>query len=77
MVNEFHEVFSKDLSGLSPNTKIDFRIDLLSNTHPISISTYRMAPPEFEGVERAIKGFFVRFLFILVFLLAVLLCFRA
>ncbi|XP_075088375.1 uncharacterized protein LOC142170377 [Nicotiana tabacum] len=37
IVNEFPEVFPKDLSGVPSDREIDFRIDLLPGTKPISI----------------------------------------
>ena len=46
MVSEFPKLFPNDLLGIPPNREIDFGIDLLSNTHPISIPPYRMALTE-------------------------------
>ncbi|KAF3625460.1 hypothetical protein FXO37_30843 [Capsicum annuum] len=40
--NEFPEVFSNDLPGVSPDREIEFGIDLVPNTHPIFIPHYRM-----------------------------------
>ena len=39
----FSEVFPEDLPGVPPKRKIDFGIDLLPDTQPISIPPYRMA----------------------------------
>ena len=44
VVYEFPEVFPKDLPGVPPEREIDFGIDLLPDTQPISIPPYRMAP---------------------------------
>nr|XP_009758075.1 PREDICTED: uncharacterized protein LOC104210804 [Nicotiana sylvestris] len=46
IVNEFPEVFPEDLFGIPTDREIDFGIDLLSGTKPISIPPYRMAPTE-------------------------------
>ncbi|XP_059310025.1 uncharacterized protein LOC132061185 [Lycium ferocissimum] len=43
-VNEFLD----ELPSLSPERKIDFAIDLLPYTQPISIPSYRMAPTELK-----------------------------
>ncbi|XP_070015985.1 uncharacterized protein [Nicotiana sylvestris] len=44
IVREFPEVFPDDLPGLPPERIIDFGIDLMPDTQPISIPPYRMAP---------------------------------
>ncbi|XP_060177775.1 uncharacterized protein LOC132607710 [Lycium barbarum] len=46
IVNEFPQGFPEDLLGIPPDREIDFAIDLLSGTKPISIPPYRMAPAE-------------------------------
>ncbi|WMV57922.1 hypothetical protein MTR67_051307 [Solanum verrucosum] len=50
IVNEFPTVFPDDLSSISFEWKIDFGIDLLLDTQPISISPYRIQvnPKEIE-----------------------------
>nr|XP_009801148.1 PREDICTED: uncharacterized protein LOC104246933 [Nicotiana sylvestris] len=44
IVNEFPTVFPGELPGIPPEREIDFAIDLLPDTQPISILPYRMAP---------------------------------
>ena len=39
---EFPKVFPNDLPGIPPEREIDFGIDLLPATNPISIPSYRM-----------------------------------
>ena len=46
VVNEFIDVFSEDLPGIPSKREIEFGIDLLPDTQPISISPYHMAPAE-------------------------------
>ena len=48
VVREFPEVFPNDLSGVSPEREIDFGIDLLPDTNPISIPPYRIATAELK-----------------------------
>ena len=42
VVNEFSNIFSDDLPGIPPAREIEFEIDLLPDTQPISIPPYRM-----------------------------------
>ncbi|KAA0032107.1 DNA/RNA polymerases superfamily protein [Cucumis melo var. makuwa] len=44
VVKEFLDVFLDDLSGLPPDREIEFTIELLPRTSPISHAPYRMAP---------------------------------
>ena len=55
IVNEFPDVFPKDLPGIPPEREIDFGIDLLPNTNPISIPPYRMAPAELKELKEQLK----------------------
>ena len=41
---EFPNVFPDELPGLPPHREIEFYIDVVSDTAPISIPPYRMAP---------------------------------
>ena len=41
--------------GFLPNGKIDFDIDLLSDTNPISIPPYRMASAELNELKLQLK----------------------
>ncbi|KAH0709559.1 hypothetical protein KY284_010986 [Solanum tuberosum] len=55
MVNEFPEVFPDDLPGVPPEREIEFRIDLLPDTQPISIPLYKMAPAELKELKEQLK----------------------
>ena len=46
IVREFPNVFPKDLSRFPPDREVEFSIDLLPGTAPISMALYRMAPTE-------------------------------
>ena len=46
IVEEFPDVFPEEIPGLPPMREIDFTIELLTGTAPISIAPYRMAPAE-------------------------------
>ena len=51
VVYEFPDVFPEEVSGLPPIREIDFTIELLPETAPISISPYRMAPAELRKLK--------------------------
>ncbi|XP_070025629.1 uncharacterized protein [Nicotiana sylvestris] len=55
VVREFPEVFLDDLPGLPPERIIDFDIDLMPGTQPISIPPYRMAPAELNELREQLK----------------------
>ena len=46
IVDEFPDVLLEEIQGLPPIREIDFTIELLPGTAPISIALYRMAPAE-------------------------------
>ena len=51
VVNEFFDVFPEDLPGLPPNREIEFEIELVPGTEPISIASYQMAPAELKELK--------------------------
>ena len=51
IVKEFPDVFLDDISGLPPDRAIDFVIELIPGTEPISIPPYRMAPAELKELK--------------------------
>ncbi|XP_070002559.1 uncharacterized protein [Nicotiana sylvestris] len=55
IVNEFPGVFPEDLPGIPPDREINFGIDLLPGTKPISIPPYRMAPTELKELKVQLK----------------------
>ena len=62
IVREFLDVFPNDLPGLPPDCVIEFSIDLLPGTAPISKAPYRMAPIELKEIKEQLvelldKGF--------------------
>jgi hypothetical protein len=59
IVSEFPEVFPEDLPGLPPDREIEFSVDLLPGSGPISKAPYRMAPAELKELLQELldKGF--------------------
>ena len=62
IVREFPDVFPDDLPGMPPDRDIEFTIDTIPGTTPISIPPYRMAPVELKELKKQLielleKGF--------------------
>ena len=51
VIREFPKIFPKELTGLLPQRKIEFSIELAPRTNPISIAPYRMAPLELRELK--------------------------
>ncbi|XP_074327982.1 uncharacterized protein LOC141665897 [Apium graveolens] len=52
VVRDFLDVFPKELPGLPPGRQVEFIIDLVPSTEPISKAPYRMAPTEMKELEK-------------------------
>uniref|UniRef100_A0A2N9EF72 Integrase catalytic domain-containing protein n=1 Tax=Fagus sylvatica TaxID=28930 RepID=A0A2N9EF72_FAGSY len=55
IVSEFPEVFPEDLLGLPPDREIEFSVDLLPGSGPISKAPYRMAPAELKELKEQLQ----------------------
>jgi hypothetical protein len=55
VVKEFPDVFSEDLHGLPPEREVEFTIDLVLGTGPISKAPYRMAPAELKELKEQLQ----------------------
>ncbi|XP_017644502.1 uncharacterized protein LOC108485169 [Gossypium arboreum] len=55
VVNEFSDVFFKELSSLSQDCEVEFVIDVILGTAPISITPYRMAPTELKELKTQLQ----------------------
>ncbi|XP_071939911.1 uncharacterized protein [Coffea arabica] len=51
VVREFLDVFPEELKTLSPEREVEFKIDLVPGTAPISKTPYRMAPAELKELK--------------------------
>jgi hypothetical protein len=54
VVSEFPDVFPKDLPGMPPEQKVDFAIELLPGTAPVSKRAYRVFGPELVELKKQI-----------------------
>ena len=55
IVKEFPDVFPGDISGLPLDREVEFTIDLIPGTEPISIPPYRMAPSELRELKAQLE----------------------
>ncbi|WKA07645.1 hypothetical protein VitviT2T_025440 [Vitis vinifera] len=51
IVREYLDVFPEDLPGLPPEREVEFTIDLVPGTGPMSKAPYRMAPVELKELK--------------------------
>jgi hypothetical protein len=51
-VRDFPDVFSKELLGMPPDRKVEFVIDLLPRTAPISKRPYMMSVEELKKLKK-------------------------
>ncbi|KAG8473004.1 hypothetical protein CXB51_034923 [Gossypium anomalum] len=55
VVCEFADIFPEELPGLPPVREVEFGIDLIQGTAPISIAPYRMAPAELKELKSQLQ----------------------
>ncbi|KAG8503474.1 hypothetical protein CXB51_001406 [Gossypium anomalum] len=55
VVCEYLDVFPEELSGLPPIREVEFGIELVPWTTPISIALYRMAPTELRELKAQLQ----------------------
>jgi len=55
VVHEFEDVFPEEVPGLPPSKEVEFSIDLVPGTGPVSMAPYRMAPAELVELKSQIE----------------------
>ena len=55
VVRVFLDVFSYDIAGLPLNRVVEFTIDLIPRTEPISIPPYMMVPAELRELKAQLE----------------------
>jgi len=55
IIRDFPEVFPEDIPGLPPPREMEFSIDLMPSTGPISIPPYRMSPLELSKLKKQLE----------------------
>jgi hypothetical protein len=56
VVGDFSDVFPEELPGMPPDREVEFVIDLLLRTAPISKQPYRMSLDELKGLKKQLTG---------------------
>nr|GEX03369.1 hypothetical protein [Tanacetum cinerariifolium] len=55
VVQEFPEVFPKDLPGIPPTRQVEFQIDLIPGAAPVARAPYRLAPSEMKELAEQLQ----------------------
>ncbi|MCI78405.1 cellular nucleic acid-binding protein, partial [Trifolium medium] len=55
VVREFPEVFPEDVSDVPPKREVEFTIDLVPGTSPISMAPYRMSASELNELKKQLE----------------------
>ncbi|GJU37218.1 putative reverse transcriptase domain-containing protein [Tanacetum coccineum] len=55
IVQDFPEVFPKDLLGIPPTRQMEFQIDLIPGDAPVARAPYRLAPSEMKELSDQLK----------------------
>ena len=55
IVREFKDVFPDDITGLPLDREVEFTIDFIPGTEPISIPPYRMAPADLRELKAQLE----------------------
>nr|GEW38465.1 hypothetical protein [Tanacetum cinerariifolium] len=55
IVQNFPDVFPKDLPGLPPTRPVEFPIDLVPNAAPVARAPYRLMPSEMKELSKQLK----------------------
>ena len=55
VVRDFFDVFLDELPGLPPYREVNFDIETVPGTTPISIAPYRMAPTDLKELKKQLE----------------------
>ncbi|MCI43852.1 cellular nucleic acid-binding protein, partial [Trifolium medium] len=55
IVNEFPDVFPEDVSDVPPKREVEFTIDLVPVTSPISMAPYKMSASELNELKKQLE----------------------
>ncbi|GKD97436.1 putative reverse transcriptase domain-containing protein, partial [Tanacetum coccineum] len=58
IVQDFPEVFPKELPGLSPTRQVEFQIDMMPGVAPVARTPYRLAPSEMKELSEKLQELF-------------------
>ncbi|XP_019172452.1 PREDICTED: uncharacterized protein LOC109167837 [Ipomoea nil] len=55
VVGEFLDVFPEEIPGMPPAREVEFSVDLMPGTAPISKAPYRLAPPKMQELKAQLQ----------------------
>ena len=55
MVREFPEVFPDEIPDVLPEREVEFAIDLVPGTRPVSMAPYRMSASELSELKKQLE----------------------
>ena len=55
IVRDFPEVFPEDVSDLPPEREVEFTIDLVPGTSPVSMALYRMSASDLKELKSQLE----------------------
>ena len=55
VVRDYPDVFPDELPGMPPKCEVEFRIDLIPGTRPVSIAPYRLSRPFQEELRKKLN----------------------
>ncbi|XP_058741733.1 uncharacterized protein LOC131614123 [Vicia villosa] len=55
VVRDFPEVFQEDVNELPPEREVEFAIELVPGTSPVSVAPYRMSPSELAELKNQLE----------------------
>jgi hypothetical protein len=59
IVQEFPDVFPEDVTDVPPEREVEFTIDLIPDTSPVSMAPYRMSASEFGELKKQLEELLV------------------
>ncbi|XP_042472473.1 uncharacterized protein LOC122055157 [Zingiber officinale] len=63
IARDFSEVFPEDVTGLPPTREVEFGIELVPGTTPVSKAPYRLAPTEMKELKGSCRNCWTRVLY--------------
>ena len=63
VVKDFPDVFPEELPGMPPDRDIEFSIELLPGTGPISKIPYRMPTKDLEKLRSRLRSYWIKAIF--------------
>jgi len=60
IVRDYPDVFPNELPGMPPKREVEFRIDIIPDTRPVSLAPYRLSRPFQEELRKQLDDLLAR-----------------